>query len=126
MCKVSVVVPVYNSEKFLEYCIQSILNQTYTNIELILVNDGSTDNSLNICAKYKLEDDRVVVINQKNMGVSVARNNGIIHATGEYLQFVDSDDFVDINMTEKLIYAAKENKASMVICGYRSIDVLDL
>ena len=86
MKKVSVVVPVYNAEKYLGYCINSILSQTYSNIELILVNDGSTDSSISICNNYALIDDRVKVINIKNSGVSYARNMGIKCASGYYLQ----------------------------------------
>jgi glycosyltransferase involved in cell wall biosynthesis len=122
MKKVSVIVPVYNSEKFLRKCVNSILQQTYYNIELILVNDGSTDSSGDICNYYAEIDDRVRVLHQENMGVSNARNAGIYHATGDYLQFVDSDDFIDSNMTETLVVAIEKNSASLVICGYKRID----
>lgn len=122
MKKVSVIVPVYNSERFLLQCIDSILQQTYHNIELILINDGSTDNSGKICNNYAKKDSRVHVMHQENMGVSAARNAGIHHATGDYLQFVDSDDFIDSNMTETLVKALEKNSASLVICGYKRID----
>lgn len=123
MKKVSVIVPVYNSQRFLRQCIDSILQQTYHNLELILVNDGSTDNSGNICNKYAKIDDRVCVVHQDNMGVSAARNSGIYHATGNYLQFIDSDDFIDSDMTESLVAAIERNSASMVICGYKRIEL---
>jgi glycosyltransferase involved in cell wall biosynthesis len=122
MNKVSVIVPVYNSETFLLKCIDSILEQTHHNIELILVNDGSTDNSGEICNNYAEKDARVRVIHQENMGVSAARNTGICHATGDYLQFVDSDDFIDKNMTEILVNAIEKNSAAVAICGYKRID----
>ena len=95
---ISVIVPVYNSEKYLEKCILSILNQKFTNIEVILVNDGSTDNSLEICEKYKALDNRVKVINQENSGQNQARRNGILNSTFEYVGFVDSDDWIETNM----------------------------
>ena len=83
--KISVIVTVYNVEQYLDDCIQSILNQTYTNLEIILVNDGSTDNSLKICQKYKKRDSRIALINQDNAGAVVARKSGIDRATGEYV-----------------------------------------
>lgn len=115
---ISVIVPVYNNEKFLERCIQSVLNQSYKYIELILVNDGSTDNSGSICDKYSKNYDRVKVIHQVNSGVSVARNTGIINARGEYIQFLDSDDYLEANMCEKLYKSITKNSSDMVICGY--------
>lgn len=95
--KISVIVTVYNVEQYLDDCIQSILNQTYTNLEIILVNDGSTDNSLKICQKYKKRDSRIVLINQDNAGAVVARKSGIDRATGEYVTFVDGDDWIEID-----------------------------
>jgi glycosyltransferase involved in cell wall biosynthesis len=120
--KVSIIVPVYNAGKHLNICIKSILDQTYTNIELILVNDGSTDNSLDICNNYAKFDRRVRVVDQENMGVSAARNTGMCLATGEYLQFVDCDDFIDNNMTETMVAAIEKKSASFVICGYKKTD----
>lgn len=90
---VSIIVPVYNTQVYLERCIKSLLNQEYPNIEIILIDDGSSDNSLFICEKYQI-DDRVVIIHQENSGVSMARNNGLDRARGDYISFVDSDDFV--------------------------------
>ena len=90
--KISVIIPVYNTERYLPRCLDSVLSNTYDNLEVICINDGSTDNSINILDNYKVSDERVVVINQKNSGVSAARNAGINVATGEYIAFIDSDD----------------------------------
>lgn len=92
--KITVIIPVYNVENYLERCLKSILYNTYTNLEIICVNDGSTDNSKKILESYSKRDKRVVVINKKNAGVSSARNAGIKIATGEYIAFVDSDDWI--------------------------------
>lgn len=119
---VSIIVPVYNVEKYLDSCITSILKQSYSNIEVILVNDGSTDNSRFICEKYAEKDNRVKVIHQKNSGPSVARNLGIQASSGKYIQFVDSDDYIDNDMTMRLIQAINNNNdIELVICGYKSI-----
>lgn len=119
---VSIIIPVYNTEKYLEHCITSVLNQTYKNIEVILVNDGSTDNSGEICDKYATKDCRIKVIHQKNSGVSTTRNIGISVAVGQYIQFIDSDDSIDPIMTENLINAVNDN-IQLVICGYKSINL---
>lgn len=100
--KVSVIVPVYNVEKYLKQCLDSIVNQTYKNLEIIIVNDGTKDNSMKIVEEY-LQDKRIKVINKKNGGLGSARNRGIEEATGDYISFVDSDDYIDLNMYEKLI-----------------------
>ena len=99
---ISIIVPVYNVEKYLEKCIDSILNQSYQNLEIILIDDGSTDNSGSICDEYKKKDQRVQVIHQKNQGQSSARNAGLNIAKGSYIGFVDSDDWIEQNMYEKL------------------------
>ena len=91
--KISVIVPIYNQEKYLEECIESIINQTYHNLEIILVNDGSTDNSLEICKKYKKKDKRIIIIDKENKGLSSSRNAGLRKATGDYIMFCDSDDY---------------------------------
>lgn len=96
--KISVIVPIYNVEQYLSQCLDSIINQTYTNLEIILINDGSTDNSEKICNQYKLLDPRIIVIHKTNGGLSDARNTGIKIATGDYISFVDADDFIDKNM----------------------------
>lgn len=100
MAKISIIVPVYNTEKFLEKCLNSLINQTLKDIEIICINDGSTDKSLQILEKFANKDKRIQIINQTNSGLSVARNIGIKKAKGEYIGFVDSDDWVDLNFFE--------------------------
>ena len=100
---ISVIVPVYNVEKYLEECLDSIKNQTFNDIEVILVNDGSTDNSLEICERYCSQDPRFYLINQENKGQSIARNIGVAESRGELIVFIDSDDIVKIDLLEKLI-----------------------
>lgn len=117
---VSVIVPVYNAEHFIEKCIHSILNQSYKNIELILVNDGSTDNSVKICDSFAKIDNRIKLIHQANSGPSVARNNGIYNAKGKYIQFIDADDYIEENMIETLVNEM-EKGLDIVICGYKRI-----
>lgn len=111
---ISIVVPVYNVENFLDKCVQSILNQSFNSFELILVNDGSTDNSLEICEKYKKLDDRIIVFSQENKGLSEARNSGIKLANKPYITFIDSDDWVEKNMLEILYKTIVEHKADVV------------
>lgn len=118
---VSIVVPVYNVEHYLDKCIKSLMQQSYRNIEIILVNDGSTDNSLFICQKYKKNDKRIKIINKKNGGLSDARNYGIDKATGFYITFVDSDDWLDEDAIEIAVKYLKENNADISIYGM-SID----
>ena len=101
--KISVIVPIYNVEKYLCKCVDSIINQTYKNLEIILVDDGSPDNCGEICDEYALKDDRIKVIHKENGGLSDARNAGMAIATGDYLGFVDSDDWIEYNMYERLI-----------------------
>lgn len=117
MKKLSIVVPVYNSEKYLKKCIDSILNQSYENIELILVDDGSVDSSPQICDNYALNDSRVTVIHEKNAGISQARNNGINIATGYYLTFADNDDYVDKDIYTTLINCIETNNVDYAECG---------
>ena len=106
---ISIIIPVYNCEKYLGRCIESILNQTYKNIEVILVDDGSPDNCGLMCDEYKKQDHRVKVIHKENGGLSSARNAGLDVASGEYIAFVDSDDYIATTMLEKM-YALKNNK----------------
>lgn len=115
--KISVIVPVYNTENVLEKCLESIINQTYENLEIILVNDGSEDNSINICEKYKEKDNRIIIINKENGGLSSARNEGINVATGDYISFVDSDDCIINNFYEYLVKLLVENKFPDIIQG---------
>jgi len=100
---VSVILPVYNTSKYLKRCLDSIIKQTYTNLEIIIINDGSTDNSLNICNKYSKNDHRIKIFSQKNKGAYIARNEGLSLATGDWLIFVDSDDWIDIDGIEGLV-----------------------
>lgn len=116
--KLSIVVPIYNSEKSLKKCIESLINQTYKNIEIILVNDGSLDKSLEICNDYKKNDDRIKIINQKNQGAAIARKNGIENSTGDLISFVDSDDCICLDMYEKIIKELILTKSDISICGY--------
>lgn len=101
--KVSVIVPLYNCEKYIGKCIDSVIGQSYKNIEIIVVNDGSTDSSLNVCEKHVKNDNRVKIITQPNKGLSGARNTGMINASGEYLIFIDADDYVDINLVSSVV-----------------------
>lgn len=114
--KVSVIVPVYNTAIYLPRCIESIINQTYKNIEIIIVNDGSTDSSASIIQKYQLDDNRIIVLNKNNGGLSSARNFGIEHASGEYILHVDSDDWIESYMCEYLVNEASSNNADIVVC----------
>lgn len=114
---ISLIVPIYNVEKFLPGCIESIMGQTYENIEIILVDDGSPDSCPQICDEYAGKDARIRVIHQKNKGLSGARNTGIENAQGEYLIFVDSDDTVEPTMVEDLYTYATENDCAIVACG---------
>ena len=99
---ISVIVPIYNAEKYLDKCLLSIVNQTYSDIEIILINDGSTDSSIAICEKYKQNDDRIVIVNKDNEGLVRARKDGIRMARGEYITFVDADDWIDITLYENV------------------------
>lgn len=116
MVKVSVIVPIYNVEKYLKKCLDSIINQTLKEIEIILVNDGSTDGSSLILEEYKRKDNRIILINKINGGQGSARNEGIKIAKGEYIGFVDSDDWISLDMYEKLYEEAEEN-IDLVVCG---------
>lgn len=114
--KVSVIIPAYNAEKYLEACLESVLGQTLKDIEIILVNDASPDNSGAICEKYAKNDARVkYIISEKNYGMSNARNKGLEVAKGEFLSFVDSDDWIDLDFLEKLYNATKQNEADIAV-----------
>lgn len=118
---ISVIVPVYNMEKYLPKCIDSILNQTYKNIEAIFINDGSTDNSLKILENYYQKDQRVRIINKKNEGTGAARNNGIKVSKGKYITFLDSDDWYEENFIEKLYKNLKENDSDIAMCNPKMV-----
>ncbi|TCI57448.1 glycosyltransferase family 2 protein [Exiguobacterium sp. SH1S21] len=112
---VSVIVPIYNSEKYIERCIKSILSQSHNNIELILIDDGSIDSSLSICRKYSSIDDRVKIQSTENMGVSCARNLGLELANGDFIGFVDSDDYIDHRMYESMLKRIKKDNSDMAV-----------
>lgn len=116
--KVSIILSVYNKKKYLDKCISSILNQRYKNFELIIVDDGSTDGSSDIIDEYAANDKRVVVLHKKNAGVSSARNDAIDMAAGDYIQFVDADDYVPKDSTEILITNMKKYKVDLVVANY--------
>ena len=120
---ISVIVPVYNVEKYLCKCIDSIINQTYENIEIILVDDGSTDSSGEICDRYSMQHNNITAYHKTNGGLSSARNYGIEKAKGEYLGFIDSDDYIENNMYETLLKLSQENDAEMSMCAL--FDVFD-
>ena len=113
--KVSVIIPAYNVEKFLKKCVGSVLSQTLKELEIICINDGSKDNSLEILKKFEKENDNIIVIDQENQGVSVARNNGIELANGEYIYFLDGDDYLDKRFFEYFYENAKKNNSDLVI-----------
>ena len=117
MKRLSVVIPIYNVEKYLDQCIKSVVNQTYQNLEIILVDDGSPDRCPEICDIWKEKDKRITVIHKQNGGLSDARNHGIQVATGEYIAFVDSDDFIEPDMYEVMIQAADRTGADIATCG---------
>ena len=115
---ISVIIPVYNAEKYIDRCIHSILYQTFTDFELILINDGSKDSSGTICEQYALKDSRIRLFNRTNHGVSATRQFGIEHCRGKYCIQIDSDDWIDIDFFEKLIRKAKGTNADIVYCGF--------
>lgn len=116
---ISVIIPCYNVDKWVKKCLDSVLAQTYKEIEVIVIDDGSTDDTADILASYT--DSRLRIITQKNKGVSMARNNGITYASGEFLTFVDSDDWLEPQMYEKLYSALASNDADMAVCNYNLV-----
>lgn len=123
---ISIVVPVYNVQKYLENCIESIIGQTYTSIEIILVDDGSTDKSSSICDKYAEIDSRIKVIHKENGGLSSARNAGLKQSSGKYVGFVDSDDYIDSTMYEKMLISMKEDDSQICCCGRKIVKDKDV
>ena len=115
--KVSIIIPIYNTAKYLPKCLDSILDQTYQNLEVILIDDGSTDNSGKIADDYAKKDQRIKIIHQKNAGQSSARNRGLKNATGNYISFVDSDDTITKTFIEKLLF--KNRDTALSVCGIR-------
>ena len=120
--KVSVIIPIYNSEKYLYQCLESVTGQTLRDIEIILIDDGSTDSSYEICEKFQEQDNRIRLYRQENKGAGVARNYGIQLATGEYLSFLDSDDFFELDMLQSLYRRAKTTDADITFCDYWEFD----
>lgn len=118
---ITVIIPVYNAEKWIEKCIKSVINQTYKNLEIILVDDGSTDDSLTICNKFLEKDRRIKVIHTENRGVSSARNEGLNNSQGKWIAFVDADDWIEKNFCEKLIKEIKESNSDVALCGYKRV-----
>ena len=116
---VSVIIPVYNTAKHLPTCLNSIINQTYQNLEIIVIDDGSTDNSSEIIKQYNEKDNRIKAFTQKNQGLSAARNTGLKNATGKYVTFVDSDDMIETNMIEKLLLALEKTKSDISVCSFK-------
>lgn len=122
MARISVIVPVYNTALYLEACLDSILNQTFTDFEIIIVDDGSTDSSWEICCRYAKRDARIHLIQQTNQGLSAARNRGLDAASGDYIGFCDSDDYMDIEMLASLYEAIRKDHSQMAVCGIVLVD----
>lgn len=118
MCEVSIIIPIYNGEKYIKRCLDSVINQTYKNIEIICINDGSEDNSLKILKEYKDLDNRIVIIDKENAGVSSARNDGIMRSRGEYITFVDVDDWLELDAIESLYRTLIEKNVDVVRANY--------
>ncbi len=119
---VSIILPIYGVEAYLERCIQTVVAQTYPNIEIILVDDGSKDGCPTICDKWAEKDSRIKVIHKQNAGLGEARNTGIENATGEYICFFDSDDYIDVTTVEKLYHVARKNNPDAIIFGFNNVD----
>lgn len=119
---ISIIIPVYNVEQYLTRCLDSVINQTYSNLEIIIVDDGSTDNSGSICDEYSKADSRIMVIHQANGGLSAARNTGINNASGDMIGFLDSDDYVDANAYNMMLNRMLLESSDMVVCSYDYVD----
>ena len=124
MHRISVIVPVYNVEDYISKCLESIISQTYTNLEIIIVNDGSTDKSDEICSYYANKDDRIILIHQNNQGLSMARNNALDIASGDYIGFVDSDDWIASDMFSTLYDNAIKYDADISMCNFYYVSAL--
>ena len=114
MDKISIIIPCFNAEKYIDKCIETIVNQTYSNIEIIIINDGSSDSSFDKIIKWKKRDNRIILINKENEGVSNSRNIGIERSTGKYIMFVDADDFLNVDSVELMYKKIKEQNADVV------------
>lgn len=115
---ISIIIPVYNTEEYLSQCLETVVNQTYSNLQIILVNDGSTDSSLEICYQFQMKDSRIEILNKTRAGLSAARNDGMNAAKGEYICFIDSDDYVKDDYIEVLYGLVTEFNCDISICGY--------
>ena len=122
---VSCIIPVYNTEKYLEKCLESVIKQTYQNLEIIIIDDGSTDSSPLICDLWKKKDDRILVIHKENGGQSSARNVGLDMMTGEWVVFIDSDDYVHPQFVELLLMSAKKNNVKLATCFFKDVEERD-
>lgn len=120
--KVSIIVPIFNVENYLDKCVESLISQTYDNLEIILVDDGSRDGSSVLCDEWAAKDSRIMVIHKENGGLSSARNAGIEKATGDYIMFEDSDDWVEMELVEKCVERMVKEKSDLVIFGYKKVD----
>ena len=118
---VSIIIPIFNVEKYLDRCIESVVNQTYKNLEIILVDDGSTDSCPQMCDEWGLKDSRIKVVHKENAGLGMARNTGIDNASGEYIFFFDSDDYVDVTTVERCVKSAIENDSEVVAYGRNDV-----
>lgn len=118
---ISVIIPIYNKEKYLDNCLKSIINQSYKEIEIILINDGSTDSSEEICKRYKSKDNRIKLISTENRGAASARNTGIENAVGKYLSFIDADDYIENTFYETMLDLIKTHNAQIAECGFERI-----
>ncbi len=119
--KVSVIIPVYNTAEYLPKCLNSVINQTYPHLEIIAINDGSTDNSKPLLENYAQKDPRLKIINQKNQGLSAARNAGLKIASGDFITFVDSDDLIEPQMIEKMLAAIEKTHADLAVCSFKEL-----
>lgn len=125
MKTVSVVIPVYNVEKYLPECLDSVINQTYKNLQIILVDDGSTDSSGKICDEYAEKDDRITVVHQSNAGAGAAKNTGLELIDGDYFSIIDSDDYIELDMYEKMVNSLEKYNSDIAQCLFRNVFVND-
>lgn len=125
MKTISVVIPVYNVEKYLSECLDSVINQTYKNLQIILVDDGSTDSSGKICDEYAEKDDRITVVHQSNAGAGAAKNTGLELIDGDYFSIIDSDDYIELDMYEKMVNSLEKYNSDIAQCLFRNVFVND-
>ena len=121
--KVSIIIPAYNCVQYIEQCLCSVIKQTYSEVEMVIIDDGSTDGTGNIVDQICQNRENAIVIHQVNQGVSAARNKGIECASGKYILFLDSDDYLGETYVEKMLSAAELHEAELVVCGYQMVDI---